>query len=335
MILRDWISSPWIRAFALTKSASPVAPWPVSRTGPRARRATDCLQQPLAAGAAGSRAERKQRSRAAACRWRPFAIPSRYTPRSMATAHRRRILCSGAPFEIGAQLGTRSIYLFGPAGAVRLDWEQAAERFAEAVAPCRAAAKSAGSLPDDRERVGALCRPAHRSFTGRHNPARRVGRIGVYRIVYCWAEAGLTDWCKRALPRCSLVQVSDYVLGDRSLPNRAVPGNGMIPLERIIGMLLEGGYKGAFDIELVGPRIDAEVMLPPRIAQRSGYPRSSSNWEHKPSFPISAPSPPRVGIGIPVGCSPFGESAGSFLKVRMGPMSLQQFPAVDRRRRIG
>ena len=83
--------------------------------------------------------------------------------------------------------------------------------------------------------------------------------IGVcIELFHCWAEAGLKDLFKRAVPRCSLVQVSDYVLGDRSLPNRAVPGDGTIPLERIIEMLLECGYEGAFDIELVGPRIDAE-----------------------------------------------------------------------------
>jgi sugar phosphate isomerase/epimerase len=60
------------------------------------------------------------------------------------------------------------------------------------------------------------------------------------------------------MPRCRLVQLSDYVFGDRALPARAVPGDGAIPLEPIIGMLLEAGYTGVFDLELLGPRIDAE-----------------------------------------------------------------------------
>jgi sugar phosphate isomerase/epimerase len=55
-----------------------------------------------------------------------------------------------------------------------------------------------------------------------------------------------------------LVQVSDYVLGDRTAPCRAVPGDGVIPLDRILGDVLEAGYQGVFDIELVGPRIAAE-----------------------------------------------------------------------------
>jgi sugar phosphate isomerase/epimerase len=55
-----------------------------------------------------------------------------------------------------------------------------------------------------------------------------------------------------------LMQVSDYVLGDRTAPCRAVPGDGVIPLDRILSDVLEAGYEGVFDIELVGPRIAAE-----------------------------------------------------------------------------
>ena len=52
--------------------------------------------------------------------------------------------------------------------------------------------------------------------------------------------------------------MSDYVLGDRSVPGRAVPGDGAVPLERLIGDLLDAGYEGRFDVEVLGPRIDAE-----------------------------------------------------------------------------
>jgi len=37
-----------------------------------------------------------------------------------------------------------------------------------------------------------------------------------------------------------------------------VPGDGDIPLRRIIGWLLDAGYRGVFDLELVGPAIEAE-----------------------------------------------------------------------------
>jgi len=37
-----------------------------------------------------------------------------------------------------------------------------------------------------------------------------------------------------------------------------VPGDGAIPLRQVIEWLLNAGYKGAFDVELIGPRIDRE-----------------------------------------------------------------------------
>ena len=80
-------------------------------------------------------------------------------------------------------------------------------------------------------------------------------------IFSCWTEAGLQASIERAIPRCSLVQLSDYVYGDRSLPARAVPGDGAIPLERILDWVLRAGYAGAFDLELIGPRIDKEGHL--------------------------------------------------------------------------
>ena len=56
------------------------------------------------------------------------------------------------------------------------------------------------------------------------------------------------------MPRCGLIQVSDYIYGDQSPRARAVPGDGAIPLERILGWALDAGYHGAFDLELLGPR---------------------------------------------------------------------------------
>jgi sugar phosphate isomerase/epimerase len=86
----------------------------------------------------------------------------------------------------------------------------------------------------------------------------------------CWTEAGLQGLLRQAIPITGLVQVSDYVLGDKTAPCRAVPGDGAIPLERIIGQVLDAGYRGVFDIELVGPRIAAEGARPAteRAAQR-------------------------------------------------------------------
>jgi sugar phosphate isomerase/epimerase len=42
------------------------------------------------------------------------------------------------------------------------------------------------------------------------------------------------------------------------MPCRLVPGDGAIPLERLLEQLLEAGYRGPFDLELLGPEIERE-----------------------------------------------------------------------------
>jgi sugar phosphate isomerase/epimerase len=61
-----------------------------------------------------------------------------------------------------------------------------------------------------------------------------------------------------AAERVAHVQVSDFVIGSLSTPDRCVPGDGDIPLARLIGVLESAGYRGAYEIEMVGPRIEAE-----------------------------------------------------------------------------
>jgi sugar phosphate isomerase/epimerase len=74
----------------------------------------------------------------------------------------------------------------------------------------------------------------------------------------CWGERALSDTIVAGADRIRLVQLSDYVIGTLTTPDRAVPGDGDIPFERILSPLLGAGYRGAFDIELIGPRIEAE-----------------------------------------------------------------------------
>jgi sugar phosphate isomerase/epimerase len=74
-----------------------------------------------------------------------------------------------------------------------------------------------------------------------------------------WVEYDLQHTIREGADVIDLVQISDWVGTDSAVPpNRAVLGDGDIPLERIMSWLLEAGYRGAFDIELVGPRIDKE-----------------------------------------------------------------------------
>jgi len=156
------------------------------------------------------------------------------------------------------QVGARSIYMMtGGHGA--LAWEQAAENFSAAIAPCIRQARDAG-ITLAIENAPAVYADVHIAHT-LHDALTlaEMADIGVcIEIFACWAEAGLRALFERAADRCCLVQLSDYVYGDRALPARAVPGDGAIPLRQVIEWLLNAGYKGAFDVELIGPRIDRE-----------------------------------------------------------------------------
>jgi sugar phosphate isomerase/epimerase len=155
-------------------------------------------------------------------------------------------------------LGAETVYMTtGGRGA--LDWEGAAQAFTEAVAPCAAEARSRG-LRLLIETAPTLYADIHMAHTLRDTVklAKQAG-IGVCMDVFaCWTESDLVDSIREAAPLTHLVQVSDYVPGDRSYPCRAVPGDGAIPLAAILRTILDCGYAGAFDLELIGPRIAAE-----------------------------------------------------------------------------
>ena len=163
--------------------------------------------------------------------------------------------------EFAKDLGGRSIYMVS-GGRGRMGFEEAAEVYAAALAPCLPEAKAAG-IPLAVENAPALYPDSSLCHTLRDAlTLAQVAGIGVcYEIFAGWTEAGLHDTIRRAMPICPIIQVSDYVFGDRALPCRAVPGDGVIPLERLLGWALEAGYQGAFDLELLGPRIDREGHL--------------------------------------------------------------------------
>jgi sugar phosphate isomerase/epimerase len=167
----------------------------------------------------------------------------------------------GRAIEDAKALGANSIYIMS-GGRGTLTWEEAAKCFAQALAPCVAQAEAAGIalMVEDASPLYADIHLAH-NLRDTLTLAEIAG-IGVCIDFFaCWTEAGLKETIRRAMPRCHLVQVCDYVYGDRSLPSRAVPGDGVIPIRQLIGWILEAGYTGVFDLEILGPRIDKEGHL--------------------------------------------------------------------------
>ena len=154
----------------------------------------------------------------------------------------------------------------GPAG--QMTWEEAADSFQEAVAPIRAAANK-GGLPLALEHTHAL--RADVGFVHTLRDALALAEAAGIDVLLecnaCWTERALGSTIAEGIGRIRLVQVSDYRVGTHCTPDRLVPGDGDIPLRRIIGQLLSAGYTGIFDLELIGPRIEAEGY--PRAIRRS------------------------------------------------------------------
>lgn len=77
-------------------------------------------------------------------------------------------------------------------------------------------------------------------------------------IQNCWIERHLPEMFRDHVSRFAVVQVSDYLVGEPIRLNRRVLGDGSIPLEWLLGLLLDAGYSGRFEIETLGPAIEAE-----------------------------------------------------------------------------
>jgi sugar phosphate isomerase/epimerase len=157
-----------------------------------------------------------------------------------------------------AAIGARSIYMLSGGRGV-LSWQQAAEVFCETVESCVDEAQAVG-VALAVENTSPLFADLHIGNNLRDTLAlAELAGIGVCIDLWgCWTEADLLALMQQAMPICRLIQVSDYVPGDRALPCRAVPGDGAIPLRGFIEHALQLGYEGAFDLELIGPRIERE-----------------------------------------------------------------------------
>ena len=87
----------------------------------------------------------------------------------------------------------------------------------------------------------------------------RAADVGIcLELQNCWYEPGLPQLFRDNVDLFTCIQVSDFQVGEPIKFNRRVPGDGSVPLEWIIGHLLDAGYAGYFDVELLGPAIEAE-----------------------------------------------------------------------------
>jgi sugar phosphate isomerase/epimerase len=177
------------------------------------------------------------------------------TRRDAWAAHQER-LCRAV--DAAAEMGAECLVLTtGSAGS--MSWEEAAEAFRAAASPV-IEASSARGVPFAIEHTNSLRVDVGFVHTLRDvvDLARMLSIGVVMESNACWGERGLDATIAMGIDVIRLVQVSDFVIGTLSTPDRAVPGDGDIPLPRILKQLVDAGYRGVFDLELIGPRIEAE-----------------------------------------------------------------------------
>lgn len=160
--------------------------------------------------------------------------------------------------DIAASIGAESI-TFTTGGRGRLSWRDAADRFVAEIAASVDRARTAGVVLA-LEPTSHLYSDASIAHCLRDTVAlAKEAGIGLgIDLFACWFDADIDTAITAAAPHCRLVQVSDYIAGDRGLPCRAVPGDGMMALDRLIPAILAAGYRGWFDIEVIGPRLESE-----------------------------------------------------------------------------
>jgi sugar phosphate isomerase/epimerase len=246
----------------------------VARVGLSLRK---CEERGLARAAADLAADGRDVTNIVEAGWLDLHVPDAWR----ATTDRWRAaidaLAGCAPWVFVLTAGT----------AHRLAWDEAAARFARAIAPVCADARDAGVTiaVENTSSLRVDLSLVHR-LADALDLAAVAGVSVCAELQSCWAERGvgrlLTD------PRVVHVQVSDYAVGSLTTPDRVVPGDGDVALTRLFGALARGGYRGAYELELVGPRIEAE-------GYRSAIARSIAWLEANlpPPPPHAAPSPPQ------------------------------------------
>jgi sugar phosphate isomerase/epimerase len=159
--------------------------------------------------------------------------------------------------DVARTFGACLVLTTGPARD--LEWDAAAAALDAAVEPVRAAARAAGVVVTI-EPTGPLRLDLSFVTTFRDgiDLSRRLGLSVCMEVNSCFAERDLAGAIASATDVLAHVQVSDFVIGSLCTPDRAVPGDGDIPLRRILARALATGYRGAFELEMVGPRIETE-----------------------------------------------------------------------------
>jgi sugar phosphate isomerase/epimerase len=140
-----------------------------------------------------------------------------------------------------------------------MTWEQGVIALDQSLEPLREPCAEAGitigieqTLPV-RVEVGFV-----HSFKDIVDVARRLDLGAVFEANYSFNERDIDETIADGIDVLATVQLDDLVPPSTIVPDRAVPGDGVIPLVRIVKECIDAGYDGPFELEVLGPRIEKE-----------------------------------------------------------------------------
>jgi sugar phosphate isomerase/epimerase len=161
--------------------------------------------------------------------------------------------------QLAHDVGAPSVLaVTGPAGSLPT-WEQALAAFTAAYAPLapragalgvRVCVEQTNVLRHDVSFVTTL------ADLGRLAEASGVSVCAD--MFWSWRERDLAGSLRAWAPYLGLVQLADAVPDSTRMPDRLVPGDGIVPLGRLVEQIAAVEYRGFFDVEILGPRIAAE-----------------------------------------------------------------------------
>ncbi|WP_430334980.1 sugar phosphate isomerase/epimerase family protein [Rhodococcus sp. ACT016] len=148
---------------------------------------------------------------------------------------------------------------FTSGGSGRLSWEEAADAAVDRFGPLveYAQARGIGLALENTMSIRSAMSFTH-SVADIANLGRRLGVGLMVDLCSAWQERGLIQTIADNLDSIRIVQIGDRHAEATSVPNRRVPGEGSIPLDRMVSEVSALGYVGLVDLELLGPAIDEE-----------------------------------------------------------------------------
>jgi sugar phosphate isomerase/epimerase len=217
----------------------------------------DVLGVPMVQLSAGGLAENITAVRDSDCTIVTTVVPQAFTlPDPARWEDERTRLRAG--LDVAAELDCAVLYTT-TGSSHGMTWDEAAARFTDAIAPVAEHARTVGvrlaieNTTTMRADLGFV-----HVLTDAADLVQQSGIALCADLFAAWTDRALEKTIVEHADAFALVQIADFVLGTLQTPDRAVPGDGDIPIARQLLALAAGGYTGRIELELLGPRIVAE-----------------------------------------------------------------------------